>query len=405
MTKPRRRQAGEGGISEYATKAGPRFLIKYTAPDEHGQRRVFLHRGFPTRRAAANALREQLGRVDRGAHVAPSRITVEQHMGEWLDGLQLGQSTISSYRKNVRLHVVPYLGHLRLEALTGTRLSGLYRELEVSGRRDGREGGLSPRTVRYVHTIVHAAMKAAVRDGRLVANPADKATPPSAKRAASPEMHTWDAAELRAFLDWSRDQGDELHSAWLLLAMTGMRRGEALAMRWGDVDFDAGTVSVRRSVGVVKTKGAGQEIVLGTPKSGKARVIDIDPETLATLKTYRAQRGAISLGFARDDAYILGTLSGGVRHPERFSRAFGVRLGQAREVLGEDALTGIRLHDLRHTHATLLLRAGVHPKIVSERLGHAKVSITLDVYSHAVPTLQREAAGKLAALVYGGGTA
>lgn len=355
MTKPRRRQSGEGGISEYATQAGPRFLIKYSAPDEAGNRRVILRRGFASRKDAAGALREQLGRVDRGAHVAPSKITVEQHLGEWLDGLQLGPSTIASYRKNVRLHLVPHIGQLRLEALTGTRLSALYRDLEATGRRDGKEGGLSARTVRYVHTILHSALRAAVRDGRLVVNPADKAMPPSAKKAASPEMHTWGSDELRAFLDWSSQTGDELHTAWLVLAMTGMRRGEALALRWGDVDFDAGTVSVRRSVGVVKTKGAGQEIVLGAPKSGKARVIDIDSATLATLKARRAARGLLTLSFARDDAYVLGTLAGEVRHPERFSRAFADRLRHARAALGVDTLSPLRLHDLRHTHATLLL--------------------------------------------------
>ncbi len=108
------------------------------------------------------------------------------------------------------------------------------------------------------------------------------------------------------------------------------------------------------------------------------------------------------LALGRDDAVALGTVQGDLRHPERFSRTFQYRVTAARKSLGDDALSPLRLHDLRHTHATLLLRAGVHPKIVSERLGHATVSITLEVYSHAIPTLQREAAGKLAALVYGG---
>jgi integrase len=163
-------------------------------------------------------------------------------------------------------------------------------------------------------------------------------------------------------------------------------------------------VSVRRSVTVVKTKGAGERIITGPPKSGKARVIDLDPQTLASMRSPRARMASTMLALGRDDALALGTAQGEVRHPERFSRTFQYRMSAASKSLGVDVLSPLRLHDLRHTHATLLLRAGVHPKIVSERLGHATVSITLEVYSHAVPTLQREAAGRLAALVFGGST-
>src|SRR5450631_2749949 len=214
---PRRRQAGEGGISEYATKAGPRFLIKYGYIRQDGSKAVALKRGYVTRKAAGTALREQLGNVDKGTHVAPNRVTVGEHMATWLDGLRKEPSTVASYRKNVRLHVEPHIGALRLEQLTGTRLTKLYHQLETTGRVDGN-GGLSARTVRYVHTIVHSALGAAVRDGLLSVNPADKADPPSAKAAASPEMHPWTVEELRAFLDQRAQADDELTIAWTLLA-------------------------------------------------------------------------------------------------------------------------------------------------------------------------------------------
>jgi integrase len=402
MTKPRRRQAGEGGISEYTTKAGPRYLIKYAAPDDDGGKRWILKRGYRSRKAAAEALREQIGKIADGTHVMSSRVTVGAHFGEWLDGLRLAPSTVASYRKNVRLHIVPHIGDLQLQQLTGTRLTKLYRHLELAGRADKKDGGLFARTVRYIHTIVHKALATAVRDGRLAINPADKATPPSAKEAAAPEMHVWTGEQLRAFLDWSQSTDDDLHVAWLVLAMTGMRRGEALALQWRDVDFDASTIAVRRSVTVVKTKGKGEELAVGTPKSNKPRVIDIDPQTLAALRAHRKTLGTISLALARDDAPVLGTLDGEIRHPERFSVRFKNRLAQARRKLGGDALPEIRLHDLRHTHATLLLRAGEPVKVVSERLGHANPMITLTVYAHVMPGMQREAASKFAALVYGG---
>jgi len=140
---------------------------------------------------------------------------------------------------------------------------------------------------------------------------------------------------------------------------------------------------------------------VGPPKSGKSRVIDLDGRTLAALRVQRAQRGALSLALARDNAYVLGRLDGGLRHPERLSREFARQQAAAARQLGDAMPPTTRLHDLRHTHATLYLRAGVHPKIVSERLGHATISITLDVYSHAMPTMQREAVAQVAALIYG----
>jgi hypothetical protein len=130
----------------------------------------------------------------------------------------------------------------------------------------------------------------------------------------------------------------ELYPAWLLLAMTGMRRGEALAVRWGDVDFDAGTLAVRRSAVLIKAKGEGERLVVGAPKSGKSRVIDLDARTLAALRAHRAQRGALSLALARDDAYMLGRLDGGLRHPERLSREFTRQLASAARQLGEATL-------------------------------------------------------------------
>jgi integrase len=251
-----------------------------------------------------------------------------------------------------------------------------------------------------VHTIIHAGLGAAVRDGLLAVNPADKADPPSAKSAASPEMHVWTADELRAFLDQRTQAGDELVIAWHLLVSTGMRRGEALALRWGDVD--GSRLSVRRSATVIKHKGQGEEIIVGRPKSFKPRVIDLDPETVARLKAHKATQGTLALALARDDTYVLANLDGTVRHPERFSRKFVAALIAARKALGEDRLSTIRLHDLRHTHASLLLAAGVPVKVVSERLGHASAMITLGIYAHVMPGMQAEAAAKFGALLAGG---
>jgi integrase len=355
MSETRRRRAGEGSVRSYETAAGERWLVVYGVPDPAtGKRRQLLRRGFTTQRAATRALREALVKVDAGQHLEPSKQPLSAYLSTWLDGLRLEPSTVASYRKNVRLHVVPRIGGTPLAAVTGTMLTALYADLQRDGRADSK-GGLSPRTVRYVHTILQRALKDAVRDGRLALNPAERADPPTVREAAAPEMITWDAAQLRAFLAWTTEQRDELHAAWVLLAMTGMRRGELLALRWGDVDLDRRVLTVRRSLGAIREQGQRERLVEGPPKSGRARVVDVDDATVAVLRAQRAHLAGVSLALAREDGRVVPALDGGPRHPERFSRAFVARVERYRGQLGDDAPPRLRLHDLRHTHATVAL--------------------------------------------------
>ncbi len=398
MAKPRRRQAGEGGISEYQTKAGPRFLVKFTAQREDGSKRVVLKRGFRTRKEAATALRTEIRKAEVGEWVEPSKQRLDAYLAEWIEGQRLSPSTLSSYRKNIRLHIDPYLGEHMVARLTGSAVDAWMRMLEESGRADD-QGGLSARTVRYVYTILRSALSDAVRQGRLAVNPTDRSTPPSPSEARPPEMQAWTAAELNRFLGWADAEDRDLAMGWRLLAATGMRRGEALALRWRDVGLDARRLAVRRSVGVVTTKGAGHQLVEGPTKTGQSRVVDLDLGTVAALRSYRAARGVLTLDLARDSALVLSELDGRHRHPERFSRRFAGQPARARKALGEEQLPVIRLHDLRHTHATLLLADGVPVKVVSERLGHASATITLTVHQHVHPGMGCAAAERFATLL------
>ena len=402
----RRRSPGEGSVWPYRTKAGQqRFAIGYVCLMPDGSRKAVTRRTGPagerwtTERDAKRALREILVAADKGELVDPSKQPVGAYLAEWLAGLRLAPSTVASYRKNVRLHIEPYIGTVPLASLTTARIDALYRQLERGGRADHKAGeGLSPRTVRYVHTILSAALGTAVKHHRLARNPAATASPPSARQARAPEMHAWTAEQLAVFTGWSAGSSQH-HAGWRLLAYTGMRRGEALALRWRDVDLDGGAVSVRRSAGVIRVKGEGAAIEEGGTKSGKPRVIDLDAATVAVLRAHRKVRGGMALQLARDDALVLGDHEGRHLHPERFTRSFQSDVARCRKAAGEDKLPVIRLHDLRHTHATLLLLAGVPVHVVSERLGHASPVITMQVYAHVLPGSQREAADLFASLI------
>jgi integrase len=398
MTK--RRHKGEGGISEYRTRSGPRFLIKYPVGLEDGTTRVVLKRGFLTKKGAAAALRSEIRKAEIGQWVPPSNQRLDAYLEEWIQGQRLSPATVASYRKNIRLHIDPHLGSRQVARLTGPMVDIWMRRLESAGRADGT-GGLSARTVRYIFTILRSALSDAVKHGRLSVNPTDRSTPPSPSEARPPEMQAWTAAELGRFLRWAAAYDGDAAIGWRLLAATGMRRGEALARRWRDIDLDAGRLAVRRSLGVVKTKGAGQQLVEGPTKTGQSRVVDLDAGTVAALRAYRTARNAVAGDLVRDGALVLSNLDGSPRHPERFSRRFVTQLARARQALGGEQLPAIRLHDLRHTHASLLLADGVPVKVVSERLGHANATITLTVYQHVHPGMGREAADRFAALLEG----
>jgi integrase len=344
----KRRSPHEGGAYSYITRAGLRWYWKAVISGPDGTAKPRVKRGYETKQAALAGLRDALAASSKGGYAEPSKMLTGAYLATWIEGLRLAPSTIASYRKNVRLHISPNIGSTPLASLTATRLDALYRQLEHDGRADHRSGeGLSARTTRYIYTIISSALRDAVESGLLPANPASRAHPPTARQAKAPEMHPWTAAQLAAFLGWSREHSD-LHPAWHVLAMTGCRRGELLALRWRDVDLDAGTISVRRSVTVAKTWGEQEQITEGSTKTGKPRVIDIDPGTVTVLRTWRWDRELLATPLARDDALVFGNIEGVFRHPETFSKTFTKTVARCRRDLGDDALPAVRLHDLRH---------------------------------------------------------
>ncbi|MGO2746737.1 tyrosine-type recombinase/integrase [Microbacterium sp.] len=356
--------------------------------------------GYTTADEADEGLRDALARLkQRLAAATPKGLTLDSFAAEWLDGLDVAPSTEAGYRRQYRLYVSPQIGTVLIDSITTTRLRKLYRELRKSGGKDGAP--LSANTVRKVHVLIGAILDSAMDDGLIASNPARRtklAKPPTGRqvREGAPEMATWNAEQINAFMAWDRDTyRDEHFTFWLVLARTGMRRSEGLALRWSDVDMKRRRISVRRAADTINI-GATK-----ATKSGKARVIDVDDEIISALKAWKALRGSLSLDLARSDSTIFGNDEGGVINPNRATMRWSVRVAAARKTLGEDALPAIPLHGLRHSHATMLLQAGVHPRVVQERLGHADISITLGVYSHVTETMQRDAVDRLAQIFSG----
>jgi integrase len=358
-----------------------------------GKRRQKWSSGYRTKRDAERGLSEIVASLHAGTYVEPTKQTVREYLKDWLAAIEptIRPSTHYSYARNLRLHVLPRLGSVQLRRVDAGMLNALYAALLADGKQSNGGGGLSPRSVRYIHTIVHRALRDAVRWGRIARNPADAADPPRAAAAVRPTMTTWTADQVRAFLDYTADH--RLHAAFVVLATTGMRRGECLGLRWSDVDLTVGRVSIAQTVIAVNHK-----VRIGSPKTARGRrTVVLDPGTVAVLRRHRqqllAERLIMGAGFT-DHGLVFCRPDGGPLHPERFSRTFEIEAARA-------GLPRIRLHDLRHTWATLALSAGEHPKVVQERLGHANVSITLDVYSHVTEGLHGDAASRVAGIIFG----
>lgn len=406
---------------------GGRFWLERTPLDacpkcggqlhEHLERRQRWTSGFSTRREAEAALTEALSSLQKGTYIPPTKMTVRDYLtDEWLPAVKatVKPSTYISYEMHVYRHINPVLGPSLLQRLSAGAINGFYSKLRTEPRKPVQQSRqkqpksskattrdksekeeletpppLSPLTVRRIHATLRKALGDAVKWGRIPRNPAVAADPPKIKAGDRKEMKTWTARELQAFLQSVK--GTRLYPLWLVLATTGMRRGEALGLRWEDVDMQNARISVRQSMTTV-----GYEIRVGEPKTGRGRNISLDPATVAALKALRQQQREEQMLWKKagysDSGYVFRQENGLPYHPNRITKVFE----DAVETSGQPR---IRLHDLRHTFATLALGAGVHPKVVSERLGHASITITLDTYSHAIPALHEEAAIKIASLI------
>ena len=324
-----------------------------------------------------------------GGFVEPSKLSLGAYIkDEWLPSLageELTAGTIRVYATHVRERIVPVLGGVPLQKLSSRDVKRLRTHMAT---HEGTRGGIpSAQTRKQTLVTLHKALGAAVRDGLVSTNAAHGVKRP---RVHKREMQTWSAGQLHTFLEITKDT--RLYPVWRFLAQTGLRRGEALGLMLDSLDLDAGKVMIRR-----QRKQDGYAVEEGPLKSDARRSISIDSGTVVTLRAQLQRQlddAAEWRGAWQATGHVFTREDGSPWHPDRVSKLF-------EEAVKAAPVPRIRLHDLRHTWATLALRAGVHPKVVQERLGHANISITMDLYSHVMPDMQESAAELVASIVDG----
>lgn len=355
------------------------------------------------RREAEAELRRRLEELDNRPRALAGRdLMVGQYLTDWLESISgaLAPKTRESYEAIIKVHLIPAFGARPLRRLTALDIETYYRRAldgESPALRDParktRVRRLSARTVLHHHRLLRKALGDAVRKRMLAWNPVDQVTAPKAGRHEAPVLTD---AEIRDVLAQAR--GHRLYLPILLAVVTGMRRGEILALRWKDIDFETGEIRVTRSLSETRREG----VVFKGPKSESSRRVIRAPQALLeALREHKAAQAKAQLLLGpdyTDHGLVLPTATGAPWHPNRFTntfRPFMKRLGYGQ----------VSFHGLRHSHATELLRANVHPKIVSERLGHRNIFVTLDTYSHVLPDLQQTAADVMDANLAGSGAA
>ena len=353
--------------------------------DQTGKRRRQTITVRGTKRQAEARLAELVHQVETGGYVKSGRQTVGAYLRQWLEeyaSTHVRATTLEGYETRAK-HLIDSLGGIRLSELRPDHLQAYYTAKLKNGRRDGQ--GLAPGTLIKHHNLLREALSHAVRWGLVARNVAEAVDPPRSQRK---EMRAFASTELHHVLNAC--QGTPWHPIFHTLAWTGLRRSELLGLRWKDLDLIFATLRVSQ---VLHQLNNGQ-FVYQEPKTAKGRrTIALSPASCIELRQYREgqERDADLLDIPlTDESLVFGRPDGSPRGPSTLTLAF-------RRLTRRLGFTGVRLHDLRHTHATLMMEQGVNPKVVSERLGHASVVITLDTYSHVLPNMQEEAVAKFEA--------
>lgn len=373
----------------HITERSPgKWAIVLDLYDEAGKRRRKWHSSSGTKRQAQEECARLITEIKNGHYVEPTKQTIAEFLDEWLDFIKpsVAPKTHERYAEILQKGVAPLLGDVKLAKLKTDRIDGAFTKALTAGRRDGK-GGLSPRTVHHMRRVLIKALSQAVTWERLSRNPATATTPPKVERK---KMLAYDAAQTAELIEAIRPT--RMFIPTLLAVMCGLRRGEILALRWRNVELGDNL----RQLSIVESAEQTKEGVrYKEPKSGRARTVAMSSTVLAELKGHRIRQAEeqLRVGMRPDaESFVVAQFDGSPIQPRSLTHEW-VR------IIGKTALPRIRFHDLRHTHASQMLAAGVHPKVASERLGHSTIGITLDLYSHVMPGMQADAAEEVDAAI------
>jgi integrase len=373
MARKKSKGNGTGTVYPRRNKEGKitGYRGSYFASD--GKRRYISAK---TKREAVRMLRDTMTDADRGLVFDTSNQTVADYITRWLEDFakaNLAPRTSHNYRLQIREHIVPAFGKMKLSKLDTPNIQALY----TAKLRDG----LKPSSIRYIHAVLHCALKKAVELRLIVRNPAASARPPKIRQE---EIMPLDVDQVRLLLEAAKD--DRFESLYVLSLTCGLRMGESLGLKWSDIDFEAGTLRVHRQVQRIRDGGG---LVFSEPKNASRRTIDLPQRAVEALRSHR--KGQIEeqlrAGENRQDSGLVFASRKGTPLDAQniVNRYF-------KPLLRRSGLPDIRWHDLRHTCATLLLSRGTHPKLVQHLLGHASIQLTLDRYSHWIPSMGRATA-------------
>lgn len=333
-----------------------------------------------TRKEAVDKMNKVLNDLSEGSYSEPTIITLEKWLKDWLSGRKphISESTWITYETKIRVHIIPELGSLKLKDLKTRDIQKLLNDKFENGRTDGK-GGLSPRSVKYIYQTLNTALQQAKKERIINYNPAEAVELP---KGENKEMKTLSVDELKIFLETAKSS--PLYPAFILVFYTGLRRGELLGLSWSDINFNNGTLTVRKQL----VKGKKYKDTK-TPKS--RRTITLHKDAIEVLKNHKKKQNEIKLILGQtyqDNGFVFCTDDGKPLDPDNFSKHF-------QRILKRAGIPKSRFHNTRHTFATLALEAGVELKTVQEILGHSSISITGDIYSHVTAKMQEEAANKV----------
>ena len=392
MTK--KAAAGNGTIrKKTVTRAGKPYTYweaRYSAGTDPGTGKQ-IQRSITgkTQKEVAQRLKAATAAIDAGTYTAPCKMTVGKWLDTWADTYLTGVKprTAAIYRDNIRLHIKPYIGAIRLDALNTHTIQRTYNAL-LSGT--AKKQALSSKTVKCVHGILHSALKQAAANGYIRFNPSDACTLP---RVEKKELQPLDEAQISAFL--KAIDGHPFRHLYTVALFTGLREGEVLGLTWDSIDFQRGTLSIDKQMQLHQEKGTKDAYTLVPTKNGRARTVAAAPSVLQCLRQRRAEQAAQRLQAYDAWADTGLVFTDEIGRPLTKSAVYRAFKRLAAEIGRPDA----RFHDLRHSYAVAAIRAGDDIKTIQGNLGHATAAFTLDVYGHVTDQMKQASASRMEAFI------